>query len=345
MRLPTRWVRRAIFGPAVIALAMVVLAFVPLWLLVALAASPLVPGRLRALRVAWLAFVYLLLEALGLTIMFGLWIASGLGWRIYAPPFQRAHYRLAGMFLRTLFWQARWVLRLQIDIDGPDPDTAAPGRPILVLCRHAGPGDSFTITHALINWYEREPRIVLKDTLQWDPAIDVLLNRLPSRFIAPPLPGGRAAAASATPDPEAAVGALATGLDANDAFVIFPEGGNFTPSRRRRGIDRLRNLGLSKMAARAEAMRHVLAPRPGGVLAALDAAPDADVVMVAHTGLDHLVTVRDIWRELPMDKAITMRWWLEPASAIPAGRNERIDWLYKWWERIDTWIGDQARSR
>ena len=43
-------------------------------------------------------------------------------------------------------------------------------------------------------------------------------------------------------------------------------------------------------------MTHVLAPRPGGVLAALEAAPDADVLMVAHTGLDHLVTVSDVWR-------------------------------------------------
>ena len=45
------------------------------------------------------------------------------------------------------------------------------------------------------------------------------------------------------------------------------------------------------MAVRAEAMTNVLAPRPGGVLAALDAAPDADVVLVAHTGLDHMLTV------------------------------------------------------
>ena len=53
----------------------------------------------------------------------------------------------------------------------------------------------------------------------------------------------------------------------------------------------------------------MLAPRPGGLLAALDAAPDADVVLVAHTGLDHLLTVADVWRELPMDKQIIMRWW------------------------------------
>ena len=82
-------------------------------------------------------------------------------------------------------------------------------------------------------------------------------------------------------------------------------------------------------------MIHVLAPRPGGFLAALDAAPDADVVLVAHTGLDHLLTVGDVWRELPMDKRIVMRWWQVPRAEIPTGREERIDWLFGWWERID----------
>ena len=53
------------------------------------------------------------------------------------------------------------------------------------MCRHAGPGDSFVLVHALVNWFDREPRIVLKDMLQWDPAVDVLLNRLPNRFITP----------------------------------------------------------------------------------------------------------------------------------------------------------------
>ena len=99
-----------------------------------------------------------------------------------------------------------------------------------MFSRHAGPGDSFLLAHALINWYDREPRIVLKDSLQWDPAIDVLLNRLPNRFL---VPGGGAKA-------EDEIAALATGLDDNDALVIFPEGGNFTPKRWERGIERLR---------------------------------------------------------------------------------------------------------
>jgi 1-acyl-sn-glycerol-3-phosphate acyltransferase len=179
-------------------------------------------------------------------------------------------------------------------------------------------------------WYDREPRVVLKDTLQWDPAIDVLLHRIPARFISPNPGAGE--------DLESQITALATDLDEDDAFVIFPEGGNFTAARRDRAIARLRRLGLERMAQRAENMTNVLAPRPGGFIAALDAAPDADVVLVAHTGLDHLLTVGDLWRELPMDKQIVMRWWRVPRSEIPPDRDGRIDWLFGWWERIDAWI-------
>jgi len=97
---------------------------------------------------------------------------------------------------------------------------------------------------------------------------------------------------------------------------------------------------MERMARRAERMTHVLAPRPGGLLAALDAAPDADVVLVAHTGLDHMLTVRDVWRELPMDKVIVMRWWQVPREEIPSEREARIEWLFGWWERIDAWIAE-----
>jgi 1-acyl-sn-glycerol-3-phosphate acyltransferase len=324
--------RRLILAPGVIVLAVLVVSTVPLWLVIAAAASPFVPGYLRPLRVLWLLIIYLLWDAAALVALFGLWVASGFGWKKRAPALQRAHYVLAGWWLTFLFWQARWTLRLSIDVVGTDPDTALPGRPELVLSRHAGPGDSFILIHALVNWFDREPRIVLKDTLQWDPAIDVLLNRLPNRFIAPP----ENRQESVTEQ----IGHLATGLDHNDAFVIFPEGGNFTPGRRARGIERLRALGLERMAAKAESMRHVLAPRPGGVLAALDAAPEAGVIFVAHTGLDRMLTAVDIWRELPMDKRIVMRFWSVPPEEVPTGRQERIDWLFDWWARIDRWVDE-----
>ncbi len=330
MPLPPIWVRRTLIAPLVVVVAVLVVTTLPVWLLVAFAASPLVPGRFRLPRLVWMVVVYLVWETAALAALFVLWVASGFGWRIRSPRFQRAHYVLVGAFLRALFWQARWTLSLDIDIVGTDPDTALPGRPETVVSRHAGPGDSFVLIHALVNWFDREPRIVLKDSLQWDPVVDVMLNRLPNRFVAP----GRTHGALI----ENEISDLVTGLDDNDAFVIFPEGGNFTPGRRLRAIARLRSRGLEHMAVRAEKMRHLLAPKPGGLLAALDAAPDSGVIFVAHTGLDRMVTVADIWRELPMDKQIIMRFWSVPPEDVPVGEQARIAWLYDWWALIDAWI-------
>lgn len=332
MTRPAVWsLRRLVLAPAVVVLAVVLWVTLPVWLIGAAALSPVLPGRWRALRLAWLVVVYLTFEALLLVVMLGLWLASGFGWRIRSPYFAGIHYDLVQGTLIVFFREARRVLALRIRTDGPHP-TRVPDAPVLVMCRHAGPGDSFILMYALLHWYAREPRVVLKNTLAWDPAIDVVLNRIPARFISPDPAAGE--------DLESQIADLATGLDRDDAFVIFPEGGNFTPARRDRAISRLRSLGLERMAERAEEMTHVLAPRPGGVLAALEAAPDADVLMVAHTGLDHLVTVADLWRELPMDKQIVMRWWQVPREEIPQDREARIEWLYGWWERVDAWIED-----
>jgi 1-acyl-sn-glycerol-3-phosphate acyltransferase len=338
MPLPPVWLRRVLLAPAALALCVGLLVTMPVWLLVASAFAPFGSGRLRALRVLWVVAVYLALEAFMLVVMFGLWIASGFGWRMGTPWFQRAHYVLVGWFLRALFRQSSRALRLKIDVEGADPDIAAPGRPELIFCRHAGPGDSFIVTHALVNWYDREPRIVLKHTLQWDPVIDIVLNRLPNRFLTPSSrhPGNQTA--------EEHIGALATNLDSNDVLLIFPEGGNFTPRRRTRAIERLRRLGFTQYAARAERLQNVLAPQPGGVLAALDAAPEAGIVLVGHTGFEDLDSVADIWRGLPLDRKLTMRWWSVPPGDVPADREERIAWLYDWWARIDAWISEQGAA-
>ena len=121
--------------------------------------------------------------------MLGLWLASGFGWRIRSPYFAGIHYDLVQGTLIVFFREARRVLALRIRTDGPHPPRVPDG-PVLVMCRHAGPGDSFILMYALLHWYHREPRVVLKNTLAWDPAIDVVLRPDPG-----PLhlaePGGR----------------------------------------------------------------------------------------------------------------------------------------------------------
>ncbi|WP_300011624.1 1-acyl-sn-glycerol-3-phosphate acyltransferase [Pseudonocardia sp.] len=329
MSLPPVWVRRTVLAPAMILLTVLVLTTLPVWLLLAAASSPLLPGRWRALRVLWVGVVAMVLECVLLVALFGLWLAAGFGAALRTPRMQYLHYQLAAWYLRVLYREAARALRLRVEVEGPSPDDYL-DRPLLVFCRHAGPGDSFLLIHALTNWYAREPRIVLTEAMQWDPALDVLFNRLPTTFVP-----GRGGAGL-----ERRIGELATALDHDDAFVIFPEGGNFTQRRRLAGIERLRAKGLEEMARRSEEMRRVLPPRPGGVAAALAAAPEADVVWVAHAGLDHLFTLADVWRELPLDGTVQMRWWQVPAAEVPRGEQAQVEWLYTWWKRIDDWVDD-----
>jgi 1-acyl-sn-glycerol-3-phosphate acyltransferase len=337
--LPPVAVRRLVLAPSLIVLTVLAITGLPLLLLVAAAASTVLPGRWRPLRLLWMVLLYLVLESAALVVLFALWVASGFGWRIRSARFQRTHYEIVRWYLRVLFWESRRVLHVRVDVEGPPP-TSYDGRPLLILSRHAGPGDSFLVVHALVNWYHREPRIVLKDTLQWDPAIDVVLNRLPNSFIRP----NRDKHSRNSDLVQERVGELSRNLDENDAFVIFPEGGNFTEHRRKRAIERLRRKGLIEEAERAEQLQHVMAPKPGGVLAALTNADDADAVFVAHTGVEHLVTVLDVWRELPMDTSIQMRWWLVPATDVPKDREARIDWLFDWWKQIDDWIAERRAA-
>jgi 1-acyl-sn-glycerol-3-phosphate acyltransferase len=133
---------------------------------------------------------------------------------------------------------------------------------------------------------------------------------------------------------------LARGLDAQGALVIFPEGGNWTPNRWHRGIRRLERQGRRDLAARAAQMPNLLPPRPGGALAAISARPDADVIFVAHAGLDSIISIGDVWKNFPINQVIRARWWRVPFDEVPreAAYEEQVQWLYDWWERIDGWI-------
>lgn len=338
MLLRHRLARRAVTIPAVCGAFFLLVTTLPLWMLAAAFVSPRLPGRWRGLRLLWFAVVYLGLQVAGLAAAAALWVAAGFGRHVASERHQRRHYRLLALLLDALMRSARRVFKLRLAVQAEPPPDEQPhvardeARPMVVLSRHAGPGDSFVLVHQLLNGYGRRPRVVLKDTLQWDPLIDVLLNRVPAQFIT----ASRAGMAES-------IGGLAGDLGPRDALVIFPEGANFTESRRLRGIERLEQAGLAAYAGRAGRLRHLMAPRPAGTFAAIDAGRDADVVLVAHWGLEGLSTVRDLWRGLPMEADVQARFWTVPAEDVPVDPTDRVDWLYDWWERLDAWI-DAGRS-
>jgi 1-acyl-sn-glycerol-3-phosphate acyltransferase len=334
--LPPRWLRRVLIDPLLWALGVWLLGFlIPVILLLVAVLSFALPGKLRLLRLFGFALVYITVEIVGLGITFVTWLASGFGWAIRRPAFVEAHYRTLAAALSTLFWFGSRYFHLTVRTEGPalpgdDGDPATIEYPLLVLSRHAGPGDSFLLVHELLSWAGRRPRIVLKDTLQWDPLIDVLLNRLPMQFVDPTSPDRSASLE--------AISRLAETMSARDAILIFPEGGNVTPQRRKRAIERLRQSGRHAAARRAERIVHLMPPRPGGVHAALEANADLQVVVVAHTGLDRLDSLGDIWREIPQDKTLRLRWHAVPSREVPHDLDGLSDWLLTEWEHMDAWV-------
>jgi 1-acyl-sn-glycerol-3-phosphate acyltransferase len=340
MRVPPTWVRRPPALLVIVALAVVAVVLLPVLLLGAVVAALLLPrSRQRLLRLFLFGLVYLLVECVGLLTALVLWVASGFGWRLRSPAFQRAHYAVLRLVLGRVLAAARRLFRLEIVTDGlgwSPLDDGVPGstNAMVVLSRHAGPGDSLLLVRTLMDRdHLRRPRIVLKDALQLDPMLDVYLNRLPNAF----LTSGRSDAA-------ASIARLAGDLGEEDALLIFPEGANFTAHRRSRVIAKLRGKAMHEQAERAEGLQHVLPPRTAGVAAALQAAPHADVVFVAHTGLEHLSTAADLWNGLPMDISVRMRWDFVPAADVPRDPEEQADWLFDRWADIDRWIAGHVRG-
>ena len=306
--LPPRLIRRLVLAPLVIILAVGFLVLSPFLALLALVFGLMArarAGHMRSLRLVGFALVWFVAETVALVMLAGLWVVSGFGGRLRTEPYQSRHYAVMRWFLDLMYRGAEGTYGLRVEVDEPEFTAAEAAarltRPVIVLSRHAGPGDSFLLVHQLLSVYQRRPRVVMKATLQLDPSVDIVGNRLPNVFIK-----GRQ-----------------TGEN------IFT-----------REIRRLEQKGRPDLAARARDMPNLLPPRPGGTLAAISACPDADVIFVAHAGLDNIITLGDVWGKFPINQVIRARWWRVPFDAVPrsAEHEAQVQWLYDWWEQIDTWI-------
>jgi 1-acyl-sn-glycerol-3-phosphate acyltransferase len=343
--LPPTLIRRLALVPLVVLIAACLVVLTPAVALLS-AASGLVRRltgrghRSRLLRVVFLALTWSAGETAALTVLLGLWIVSGFGGRLDTEPYRTRHYAVMEWFLNLIYRAAVRVCGLQVEVTAPPDETLAEDRPLIVLSRHAGPGDSLLLVHHLLTVCGRRPRVVMKATLQLDPSLDIVANRVPNAFLhrrkSGPRMGDRQQADQ--------IRRLAAGLGGRDALLLFPEGGNWTPIRWRRGIERLRRRGQADLARRAAAMPNLLTPRTGGAFAAIGACPAADVIFVAHTGLDKLVSVRDVWDGLLTDLTVHARWWRVAASEVPraADHATQTAWLYDWWERLDEWITEES---
>lgn len=339
--LPPTLIRRLVLAPVVVVIALGFIALSPFLAVLALVSGLLArpkTGRMRSLRLVGFVLTWFVAESLALVTLAGLWVISGFGGRLRTEPYQSRHYAVMRRLLDRLYEGAEKTYGLRVEVDEPDLTgdelIARLTRPVIVLSRHAGPGDSLLLVHQLLSVYGRRPRVVMKATLQLDPSVDIIGNRLPNVWVKSRQAGEHIFTEQ--------IARLARTLEPLSALVIFPEGGNWTPGRWRRGIRRLEGLGRKDLAKRAAHMPNLLPPRPGGALAAIEACPEADVIFVAHAGLDNIVSLGDIWARFPIDQVIRARWWRVAHDQVPrtASHEEQLQWLYAWWERIDGWISE-----
>lgn len=294
---------------------------------VAGALHSLVDRRARLFRFACLSVILMWVDIRMLLRCWALRRASPDG---SSPTWREDHERLLGDALDSLMYYAkRWVgLRVELT---ERMHFGSLDEPLVALSRHAGPFDSLAVAWLLTRTAGRLPRVVLAEAMRWDPGIDTILSRLEASFV--PTDGDRLAG----------VREMAATLDADDVFLLFPEGQNWSPSRRRRIISSLRRKGQDRQAERAERLVNVLPPKSRGAFAARAARPEADVMVIAHAGFGELTTLRSIWDAAPFhDRPFLVRTWTYEADTVPAEPVTFDGWLADRWTEVDAWVSDRT---
>lgn len=276
-------------------------------------------------RLLLFLLLYLYSECVGLVALAIAWLVAGVG--------QSRRHRLLAM---TYNIQGQWVLfllaaikrlfSLRFELEGLDQASRGP---LLVFVRHCSIIDTLLPTAFISMAYGMKLRFVLKRELLNDPCIDVAGSRLPNYFAA------RDGIDSASEI--AAVSALAQNLSETEAVLLYPEGTRFSERKRERLLAKLKEKDPAGFA-RAEALKHVLPARLGGALALLQAS-DADVLFIAHQGLDGFASVSELFRGALVRRTVRVRVWRVARESIPMAAEAREQWLHQQWQRVDDTIG------
>jgi 1-acyl-sn-glycerol-3-phosphate acyltransferase len=321
-----RWKRRAVTIPTMLAATLGAVVGLPI-LAPAFVVADLARARWRLPSVRVYLFVtqYAINDSVEILIAPWYWLLAVAGTRLDSRPSIRRHQRVQEWSVVLLARRAEQLLGVRVEVDDQSMEALAPA-PAIVLCRHVNVLDA-SLPSLLYQRIGIQIRAVIMAELLADPGFDLLYRRLGSIFI--PRDIGA--------DARNAIHNLGTTLDRSTVAVIFPEGRLFRADVLERARARIATSD-SGHARQLDGLRHVLPIRPGGVNALLDAAPDADVVVIAHTGLDTYPDFRSLARHVPLTTPLQVTARRIPREAVPTDPTERNHWLDHTWQRVDDWI-------
>ena len=89
----------------------------------------------------------------------------------------------------------------------------------------------------------------------------------------------------------------------------------------------------------------MLPPQSAGLLACLAGQPELDIMLVAHTGLDDIVSPALAWHAVPVSGTpMVVRWWHEGAAELPETEDDRRQWLRLQWAIVDALIDSRKAA-
>ena len=256
------------------------------------------------------------------------WLLAGFGRGLGSSTSIDRHQRLQSWSVRLLVRRADQLLGIKLSLADADRLELTPG-PVIAISRHASLFDA-SLPGLLCQQEGLAVRGVIMAELLADPGFDLIYNRTGSVFI----PRDRGS------DAVAAIAAMASSASDNTAYVLFPEGRLFRPKVRDRLLGRLSESDPER-ADRLSGLTGVLPPRPGGLQALLETLPEADVVIIDHSGLDRYQGVADLLTLTPAREPVNVSITRIPRSEVPTDAKAQVRWLDDRWLEIDQRLSAQ----
>lgn len=325
------WMRRIVTIGGYTLLWLLMIIGLPLWLMLAFFADMFRRNRWAMIRAILIATVFLSCEMIGIAASLLIWLFSFVWIGGGERKFLQWNFALQQWWAGALFSAAQRIYGLKLEITGEEINDG----PVIVFIRHTSLADTLLPSALFSRRQGLVLRYVLKRELLWDPCLDIVGNRLPNAFVE----RGTGKIAGGV----AAVKRLMSGLTDRDGILIYPEGTRFTPTKQAKVLARLSEKGDQQLYEKARALKFVLPPKLSGPLALLEQNENADAIFCVHTGLERANTARDLLDGRIVGQTVRVNCWRVPFAEIPQRREERINWLFEHWAKVDDWVGRQGQ--
>lgn len=284
-------------------------------------------GRFRQTRIVALIASLVTIDFVGRIVVFGIWLQGPVGLNRTSP-------RIQNKYSSVMTWYTTKIMSIistiaPLPIDTSELDDALLGGNAVVIGRHRSVFDA-VLPAAIFGRLGLTTLYVLKDELQWDPNLDVVGHRMGHVFVD--------RTAKDREGELTRIRELAARIDEYSIGVIFPEGTFFSETRLERAVKAIERRSPQR-AAKAAQLRHMLPPRPAGMLAMLEGAPDADVIVLGHVGVEPFGSIPQILENLgDKRQRLRLKAWRFDRSTIPTDTEAQIDWIDQRWLEMDEWI-------